>query len=231
MPNVSHSKNYLVELPHLMQLIEKGEFMMDDSKISFSHDFYFCKYPVTQGLWQSIMNNNPSQFKGNDRPVESVKRTDILRYFLPKLNELTGEKYRLPTEAEWEYVAIGGKNGNQKLKYAGSDFLKEVGWFEKNSFGETKPVGLKKANELGIFDMSGNVWEFCRDEWHNHLMNMPEDGRYRKHLRRTGSIPVIRGGAWNGIDKLSMATSRKRGTSNYGSNDVGFRLAKSTTYE
>jgi len=228
MPETQPVKNYLTQLSHDMILIEKGDFVMgdDDSKISFPNDFYFCKYPVTQGLWKVVMEENPSQFKGDDRPVELVMRTDILRYFIPKLNELTGEKYRLPTEAEWEYVAIGGKNGNHKLKFSGSNFLKEVGWFEKNSFGETKPVGLKKANELGIFDMSGNVWEFCQDEWHNHLINMPDDGRYRIHKKRTGSIPVIRGGAWNSKERDVQATSRKRGTSLDGNKDVGFRLAK-----
>ena len=227
MPKAKPTQDYITSLSSEMILVEKGEFIMgDDSKIIFPKDFYFSKYLVTQGLWKAVMGVTTSHFKGDNRPVETVLFHHIVRRFLPKLNELTGEKYRLPTEAEWEYVASGGKKGNRKQKYSGSNFLKEVGWFEKNSNGETRSVRLKKANDLGIFDMSGNVWEFCQDEWHNHLMNMPGDGSYRIHTRRTGSIPVIRGGAWSEDKKLSTTTSRKRGTSLAASNDVGFRLAK-----
>ena len=197
MSKTKSAKNYLTELSQEMILIEKGEFVMDESEISFPNNFYFSKYLVTQALWEAVMEENPSYFKGDNRPVESILRKDILQKFLPKLKEQTGEQYRLPTEAEWEYVATGGHNRNQKLQFSGSNYANEVGWFDKNSHGETKSVGLKKANVLGVFDMSGNVWEFCRDEWHNHLMNMPEDGSYRIHTRRTGYIPVIRGGAWN----------------------------------
>ena len=200
--------------------------MDGESKISFPKDFYFSKYLVTQGLWKAVMGENPSHFKGDNRPIESIRRPEILQKFLPKLKELTGEKYRLPTEAEWEYVALGGKKGNQKLKYSGSNFSKEVSWYDLNSHGETKPIGLKKANELGIYDMSGNVWEFCQDEWHNHLMNMPKNGGYRIHKRRTGYIPVIRGGSWKENQINSRAISRKRGSDLSGNNDVGFRLAK-----
>ena len=221
------AKDYLNSLSSEMILVEKGEFTMgDDSRISFSKDFYIGKYLVTQGLWKAVMKENPSHFKGDNRPVESIKRPFLLQNFLPKLKELTGEKYRLPTEAEWEFVASGGKNGNRKLKFSGSNHLKEVGWYKINSLAETKPVGLKKSNELGIYDLNGNVWEYCQDEWHNHLMNMPKNGGYRIHTRRTGYIPVIRGGSWKGDAKELLVTSRKRGTDLSGNSDVGFRLAK-----
>lgn len=138
-------------------------------------NFYIGKYEVTQEQWRSIMGSNPSglAFKGCDScPVESVSWFDV-QEFIKKLNHLTGRTFRLPTEAEWEYAALGGERRHD-LKilgkhYSGSNKIGDVAWYLENSNRRTHPVGLKKPNELGLYDMSGNVWEWCSD-WY---------GRYR----------------------------------------------------
>ena len=162
-------------------------------------DYYIGKFEVTQGLWKKVMGKNPSNFKncGEDCPVESVSWDDC-QTFISKLNQLTGKKYRLPTEAEWEYAARGGWDvaGNFQLqtKYAGSNDLYEVAWYDGNSDGKTHTVGTKKPNALGIYDMSGNVWEWCND-WYgaysNKAVTNPQGAK-------SGSARVFRGGGWYG---------------------------------
>lgn len=159
--------------------------------------FYIGKFPVTQALWKAVMNDNPSSFKGDTRPVEAVSWRDA-QAFVEKLNELTGKLYRLPTEAEWEYAARGGQH-SERHKYAGSGRLDEVGWYRDNSYGETKPVEMKAPNELGLYDISGNVWEWCWD-WFDegYYGECHEQGRIRnpKGAAR-GAFRVLRGGAWS----------------------------------
>ncbi len=129
-------------------------------------DYYIGKYPVTQKQWWSVMGVNPAYREGENLPVEQVS-WDEVQEFIKRLNVLTGKKYRLPTEAEWEYAARGGARGLGK-KFSGHDYLYDVAWYDYNSFGLTQPVGTKEPNELGIYDMIGNVWEWVGD-WYDRF--------------------------------------------------------------
>ena len=159
-------------------------------------DFYMGKYEVTQAQWRAIMGNNPSFFKNCDNcPVENVSWDDI-QEFLRKLNQQTGKRYRLPTEAEWEYASKGGvkTHGRASHKYAGNNNIDEVAWYLDNSGGKTHPVGGKKPNELGLYDMTGNVFEWCSDRWHDNYQGAPTDGSSWES--GSSSFRVLRGGSW-----------------------------------
>jgi formylglycine-generating enzyme required for sulfatase activity len=175
-----------------------GQFVMAGQSITVS-DFGIGKYPVTQELWETIMgkNNNGSRFKDPHRPVEKVSWYEA-QSFLNKLTETLqlpgGFGYRLPSEAEWEYAARGG-NQSQDYEYAGNNDLDKVGWHIGNSHGESKSVGLKLPNELGLHDMSGNVWEWCEDQWHADLSQAPNDGSAWVDSPE-GTSRVLRGGGW-----------------------------------
>ncbi len=124
-------------------------------------NFFICKYEVSQELWVSVMGENPSQMKGNNLPVEQVNWDDC-QLFIAKLNELTGKHYRLPTESEWEYACKGGRY-SKGYRYSGGNDIDAVAWYDGNSEEKTHPIGQKQPNELGLYDMSGNVWEWSQD--------------------------------------------------------------------
>jgi len=183
---------------------------------------------VTQALWQAVMGNNPSDFTGDpSRPVEMVSWDDC-QAFIVKLNQMTGRNFRLPTEAEWEYAARGGKK-TQGYKYAGSNDVNEVAWWDTNAgdgvgpdspdYG-THPVASKKANELGLYDMSGNVWEWCQD-WYGSYSS---EAQTNPTGPATGSNRVYRGGSWFNYARNCRVSSRYHWTMN-GTNYMGLRLA------
>ncbi len=170
--------------------VEGGTLSLNGNQSSISN-FSIGKYPVTQAQWREVMGGNPSYFKDcDDCPVESVSWLDV-QDFLKKINQQTGFKFRLPTEAEWEYAARGGNQSKDYL-YAGSNNLKKVGWYNGNSGGKTHPVGRKKPNELGLYDMSGNVWEWCWD-WYG---DYPPDAKKDYAGPEEGDFRVFRGGGW-----------------------------------
>ena len=152
--------------------------------------FYICKYEVTQALWQAVMGSNPSYWRGDDLPVETVSWDDC-QTFIRKLNALTGKNFRLPTEAEWEFAARGG-NHSRGYRYAGSNNIGDVAWYGGNSEGKTHVVGTKSPNELGLYDMSGNVYEWCQD-WYGSYSGAPQTNPTGDS---SGSRRVLRGGGW-----------------------------------
>ena len=190
-------------------------------------EFLIGKYPVTQEQYQAVIGKNPSHFKGNQNPVEKVSWHDAVK-FCEKLAQKTREKVRLPTEAEWEYAAKGG-NQSEGYKYAGSDSLDEVGWYDGNTTflgffgGKTQPVGQKRENELGIYDMSGNVWEWCEDIWHGNYNGAPTDGS----AWLTGgeqSKRALRGGSWDILDHYCRSAYRSRSYADISDFGNGFRV-------
>ena len=152
--------------------------------------YYIGKCEVTQELWKAVMGSNPSHFKGAQYPVESVSWNDC-QNFIKKLNSLTGMTFRLPTEAEWEYAARGG-NQSSHYKYSGSGNIDDVAWYDGNSGYKTHAVGTKTANELGIYDMSGNVWEWCSDRYGDYSAGAQTNPQGPS----SGSLRVLRGGSW-----------------------------------
>ena len=162
-------------------------------RVTLTNDYYIGKYEVTQALWQAVMGSNPSYLKGNNNlPVERVSWDDC-QDFLSKLNRITGKTFRLPTEAEWEYAARGG-NKSRGYQYSGSNNLSDVAWYDDNSGNKSHAVGTKQPNELGIYDMSGNVCEWCQDRFgkYNSSSQVNPTGA------NSGSGRVIRGGSWFG---------------------------------
>lgn len=183
--------------------------------------FSIGKYQVTQDLWEAVMGKNPSRFRNCPRcPVENVGWDDT-KMFLKKLNALTGEHYRLPTDAEWEYAARGGQKSQASL-YVGSDDLDSVAWYDKNSGNRVHQVGQKQPNGLGLYDMSGNVWEWIEDCWNKTYPGPPTDGSAWKS--RNCSRHMLRGGAWTSYPRYLRSSNRYWNLSAFLRDDVGFRL-------
>ena len=179
--------------------------------------YYICKYEVTQALWRAVMGSNPSKFKGDNLPVEQVSWDDC-QTFINRLNSYTGRNFRLPTEAEWEFAARGG-NYSRHYKYSGSNYIGDVAWYGDFSDDKrTHPVGTKQPNELGLYDMSGNVYEWCSD-WYGSYSSYSQSNPTGPN---SGSFRVIRGGSW--IIIARGCRSSIRGNNEPGNRDCGLGL-------
>ena len=218
-----------------MVKVEAGTFMMgatpemekpnSDEKplhqVTLINDYYMGKYEVTQALWEAVMGSNPSKYKGDNLPVEKVSWNDC-QEFISKLNSLTGRKFRLPTEAEWEYAARGGKK-RRGYQYSGSSNITDVAWYDGNSGSKPHPVGTKQANELGIYDMSGNVYEWCLD-WYGSYSSSSQTNPTGAD---SGSNRVYRGGSWYDYAWSCRLSNRYFNTPDFRIDDLGLRLALS----
>ena len=186
-------------------------------------DFYIGKYEVTQKQWREVMGNNPSKFKGDNLPVEQVSWNDV-QEFIKKLNDKKGTTiYRLPTEAEWEYAARGGA-ASRGFAYSGSNTLGDVAWYKKNSGMEPHNVGKKKPNELGLYDMSGNVSEWCADRFDDdYYKSSPRDNPQGS---ASGKYRVMRGCSWDNVDAFCRVTTRSTSDPDNRFDFLGFRLLR-----
>jgi len=222
---------------------EQGDDCLDDEKPAHRvtvSDFYIGKYAVTQAQWRAVMGDNPSNFKGDNLPVESLSWNDA-QEFIRRLNTQTGKLYRLPTEAEWEFAARGG-NSSGGYKYSGSHTADNVAWYYENAgnrildsnawdydtlvFNNNKshPVGTKSPNELGIYDMSGNVFEWCNDWYGAYSSNAQTDPLGPS----SGSYRIIRGGCCYDNTRVLRVSSRSASPSDFRDYFIGFRLACSS---
>lgn len=198
---------------------ERDEFPAHKVTVS---SFYMAETEVTQELWTAVMGNNPSGYTDDAQlPVESVTWNDC-QQFIAKLNEITGGSFRLPTEAEWEYAARGG-NRSKGYVYCGSDTLANVGWYKDNAEERPHKVKLLAPNELGLYDMSGNIWEWCSDWMGDYTAEDavdpqgPAEGRAR----------IVRGGSWLVDAAVCRPADRSSGAPRGGGCIVGLRLASS----
>jgi len=191
-------------------------------RVNISNAFYMGKYEVTQKQWRDIMGNDPSGFEGDNLPVESVSWNDT-QEFIKKLNDKEGvNKYRLPSEAEWEYAARAGTS----TRYSFGDNESELGdyeWYNGNSGSETHDVGQKKPNPWGLFDSHGNVWEWVQDTWHDNYNGAPADG---SAWEGDGSYRVFRGGRWYDLARYQRSANRNRNDADYSRDFLGFRLLR-----
>ncbi len=211
-----------------MVFVKGGIFMMgsnngeDDERpvhqVTLS-DFSIGKYEVTQAQWRAVMGSNPSEFAGCDQcPVEQVSWGEV-QQFISVLNSKTGKRYRLPTEAEWEYAARGGSQ-SRGYTYSGSNDIGSVAWYTENSGGKTHSVGQKQHNELGLYDMTGNVWEWCSD-WYGPYTSASDvnpSGAY------SGLYRVYRGGSWYDLPQNCRSAFRNSHSPGGRINGLGFRL-------
>ncbi|MBK6796333.1 MAG: formylglycine-generating enzyme family protein [Acidobacteria bacterium] len=233
-PSQKPPENYIETLPGGVKLemvaIPGGEFMMGSNtfedlqpihKVTLK-PFYMGKYQVTQKQWEAVMGNNPSSSKGDDLPVETVSWDDA-KEFCKKLSEKTGREYRLPSESEWEYAARAGSKGEYCF---GDDksLLPEYAWFDANSGGQTHPVGQKKPNAWGLYDVHGNVWEWCEDLWHDNYKGAPDDG---SAWVMDGNYRILRGGSWSGDHDVARAVFRDGIGPDGRGGYLGFRVVSS----
>ena len=242
-PELPETINYSVNgVPFKMVLVEGGNFYMGATSDQGSDavgarpahrvtldSYYICSTETTQALWLEVMGVNPSRYIGDDNlPVEMVSWDDV-QIFLTELNAITGKHFRLPTEAEWEYAARGG-NKSMGYMYAGSNNVGEVAWYVSNAGTKTHVVASKKANELGLYDMSGNVWEWCQD-WYSEYSGVIETNPTGPE---TGTSKVMRSGAFSRPVDMGTAEYHVRVSYRHSQSPatryrtIGFRLAIST---
>ena len=192
-------------------------------------DYWIGETEVTEALWTAVMGSTPSYHKrGDNYPVENVSWDDC-QTFITKLNSLTGETFRLPTEAEWEFAARGGTK-SEGYKYSGSNTIGDVAWYTVNAYdvGSSSPnygkhpVATKAANELGIYDMNGNVWERCQD-WYGSYSSAAQTNPTGP---TTGTYRVFRGGSWNNNARFCRVSNRHYFTPSYSDCYLGLRLAR-----
>ena len=227
------SQAVLQRLVDNMVYVEGGTFQMgsDDSEafecekpvheVTLS-SYYIGKYEVTQEEWEAVMGSNPSNFRGARLPVKNVSWDDC-QMFIERLNQLTGQHFRLPTEAEWEFAARGGNVGKSHgYKYSGSNSIDGVGWYYDNSGNHTHTIGQKQANELGLYDMSGNVWEWCQD-WYGYYSSQSQTNPTGPS---SASGRVIRGGSWSNSAGYCRVSSRDFDAPSFRRSSLGLRLAR-----
>ena len=191
--------------------------------VTIKYSFYMGIYPVTQKQWTALMDYNPSEHKREDLPVEHVSWDDVQR-FVKKLNETEGtDKYRLPSEAEWEYACRAGTT--TKYFFGDDDSkLKEYAWYYKNSSRRTNPVAQKKPNSWGLYDMYGNVWEWILDRFHHNYVGAPSDGSAWED--GDSSAHIIRGGSYKSGNFDCQSADCDSAASNCNELSVGFRLVR-----
>lgn len=204
---------------------EQGNDALGDEKpahkVTLTKDYYIGQTEVTQALWEAVMGSNPSEFKGDNLPVEYVSWDDCQK-FISKLSSLTGSKFRMPTEAKWEYAARG-ENKSRGYKYSGSNSIDDVAWYTKTTKKRTKPVATKAANELGLYDMSGNVREWCND-WYGYVF-YSSSAQTDPTGPTSGSDRLNRGGSWY-VDAERCRVARRDWTSpSFRGSTLGLRLA------
>lgn len=212
-----------------MVIVPAGSFVMGSNKSANEQpthsvnlrSFLMGKTEVTQEQWEAVMGNNPSQIKGRSLPVEQVSWDDA-QQFIVKLNQKTGRRYRLPSEAEWEYAARAGATAEWSFGNDESN-LPDYAWYSGNSGGKTQVVGRKRPNPFGLFNMHGNVWEWTQDCYQHNYSGAPTDGAARPDCRF--KYPVLRGGSWYNEAKSLRSAFRYGNITQYRYNNVGFRVA------
>lgn len=215
--------------------IESGTLVMGSDEPNSDNDekplheihieaFRIGRYEVTQRQWRAVTGSNPSFFRGDDLPVECVSWQEV-QIFIDKLNRKTGRRFRLPTEAEWEYAARGGRCGSTHI-YAGSDDIDRVAWFTENSDSCTHTVGGKQPNSLGLYDMSGNVNEWCDDTYDSMAYFKRSCGMSGVYDDTASEQRVFRGGGWYSMRRHVRTANRNHASPSARDCSLGFRLAE-----